>query len=172
MDLDAIRAEGRKENYRIQTAEERQAAPADREGHRLGASSGRSPRGSASQPASRPRISVPPASSSCRCYIVAIVLGGWGNFRKAAFSLPKLDFNMSVLMSVAILGAGAIGAWEEAAVVAFLFSASEMLESWTMERARRSIGDLMGGVPKTARVETSRRRHRRRWRSRTSSSAT
>ncbi len=86
-------------------------------------------------------------------YIVAIVLGGWSNFRKAAFSLPKLDFNMSVLMSVAIIGAGAIGAWEEAAVVAFLFSASEMLESWTMERARRSIGDLMGGVPKTARIE-------------------
>ena len=42
---------------------------------------------------------------------------------------------------------------EEAAVVAFLFSASEMLESWTMERARRSIGDLMGGVPKTARIQ-------------------
>lgn len=152
MDLDAIRAEGRKENYRIQTAEERGAAPQTEEGVdwelvRTVSSGVLLAVGAAAQKwgAASPAFMT--------FYIAAIALGGWSNFRKAAFSLPKLDFNMSVLMSVAILGAGAIGAWEEAAVVAFLFSASEMLESWTMERARRSIGDLMGGVPKTARIQ-------------------
>lgn len=152
MDLDAIRAEGRKENYRIRTAEERGAAPqtevgVDWELVRTISSGVLLAVGAAAQKSG----AASPVSMTF--YIAAIALGGWSNFRKAAFSLPKLDFNMSVLMSVAILGAGAIGAWEEAAVVAFLFSASEMLESWTMERARRSIGDLMGGVPKTARIQ-------------------
>jgi len=152
LDLDAIRAEGRKESYRIQTAEGRCAAPQTEEGVdwelvRTIASGVLLAVGAAAE---RLGAASPVFMS---LYIAVIVLGGWSNLRKAAFSLPKLDFNMSVLMSVAILGAGAIGAWEEAAVVAFLFSASEMLESWTMERARRSIGDLMGGVPKTARIQ-------------------
>lgn len=151
-DLDAIRAEGCKENYTIRTVEEHRTAPAvengiDWELVRTIASGVSVATGFAAEKLG----AVTPVFMTL--YIVAILLGGWGNFRKAARSLPKLDFNMSVLMSFAILGAGAIGAWEEAAVVAFLFSASEMLESWTMERARRSIGDLMGGVPKTARVQ-------------------
>ena len=85
-------------------------------------------------------------------YIVGTVMGGWGNFRKAAIALPRGNFNMSVLMSVAVVGAIAIGQYEEAASVAFLFSISEMLERWTMEKARRSIRDLMDITPKFARV--------------------
>lgn len=151
-DLDAIRAEGCKENYTIRTVEEHRTAPVaetgiDWELARTVASGV----GVAAGFVAEKLGAVTPVFMAL--YIAAILLGGWGNFRKAARSLPKLDFNMSVLMSIAIVGAGAIGAWEEAAVVAFLFSASEMLESWTMERARRSIGDLMGGVPKTARIQ-------------------
>ena len=85
-------------------------------------------------------------------YITGTALGGWGNFRKAAIALPRGNFNMSVLMSVAVVGAIAIGQYEEAASVAFLFSISEMLERWTMEKARRSIRDLMDIAPKFARV--------------------
>ena len=86
-------------------------------------------------------------------YMIAIVFGGWGNFKKAASALPRLNFNMSVLMSVAVLGALAIGQYEEGASVAFLYAISEMLEAWTMERARRSIKQLMDIAPKTARVQ-------------------
>lgn len=151
-DLDAIRAEGRKENYTIRTVEEHRTAPAVESGidWELVRTIGSGVSVAAGFVAEKLGAGTP---FFLALYIVAILLGGWGNFRKAARSLPKLDFNMSVLMSIAIVGAGAIGAWEEAAVVAFLFSASEMLESWTMDRARRSIGDLMGGVPKTARVQ-------------------
>ena len=85
-------------------------------------------------------------------YIAGTALGGWGNFRKASIALPRGNFNMSVLMSVAVVGAIAIGQYEEAASVAFLFSISEMLERWTMEKARRSIRDLMDIAPKFARV--------------------
>lgn len=85
-------------------------------------------------------------------YIAAMVLGGWGNFRKAASALLRLNFNMSVLMSMAVIGALAIGHYEEGASVAFLYAISEMLEGWTMEKARRSINQLMDIAPKTARL--------------------
>ncbi len=85
-------------------------------------------------------------------YFTAAVLGGWGNFRKAARALPRANFNMSVLMSVAVVGAMIIGEYEEGASVAFLFAVSEMLESWTMDKARRSIRELMDIAPKVARI--------------------
>ena len=85
-------------------------------------------------------------------YFIAAVLGGWGNFRKAARALPRANFNMSVLMSIAVVGAMIIGEYEEGASVAFLFSVSEMLESWTMDKARRSIRELMDIAPKAARI--------------------
>ncbi|HBT47747.1 MAG TPA: cadmium-translocating P-type ATPase, partial [Peptococcaceae bacterium] len=78
--------------------------------------------------------------------------GGWGNFRRAAYSLPRLDFNMSVLMTLALAGAMAIGEWREGAVVAFLYSLSEVLESWTIGRVRQSIHGLMAIAPRRARI--------------------
>lgn len=88
-------------------------------------------------------------------YLIAILLGGWSNFKKASRALPRLNFNMSVLMSTAVIGAVAIGQYEEGAVVAFLYAISEMLEEWTMDKARRSIRQLMDIAPKMAIVRRS-----------------
>lgn len=85
-------------------------------------------------------------------YILAALTGGWGNARKALYSLPRLDFNISVLMTIAVIGAMLIGEWSEGALVAFLFAVSEMLESWTFTRARRSIRELMDAAPRVATV--------------------
>ncbi|NMC32083.1 MAG: cadmium-translocating P-type ATPase [Veillonellaceae bacterium] len=93
-----------------------------------------------------------PAPVYLALYIAAMVLGGWGNFRKASYSLRRLNFNMSVLMSVAVTGAVGIGQYEEGATVAFLYAVSELLEGWTMEKSRRSIRQLMDLAPKLARV--------------------
>ena len=83
---------------------------------------------------------------------VAVVVGGWSNFKRAAFSIVRLDFNMAVLMSVAVIGAVLIRAYDEAAVVAFLYSSSDVLTAWSVGRARRSIRDLLDAAPPTARV--------------------
>jgi len=83
-------------------------------------------------------------------FIIAAIFGGWGNFKKGIPSLLRLNFNMNTLMTVAVAGALAIGYWEEAAVVAFLFGVSEFLEGYTMEKARQSIRGLMDIAPKTA----------------------
>ena len=85
-------------------------------------------------------------------YVAAILLGGWGNFHKAARALPRGNFNMSVLMSAAVLGAMAIGQYEEGASVAFLYAVSEMLEAWTIDKARCSIQRLMELTPDLARI--------------------
>ncbi len=57
---------------------------------------------------------------------------------------------MNLLMTIAVLGAAAIGQWSEAAAVAFLFSVAELLESFSVARARRAIGSLLNLAPPTA----------------------
>ncbi len=85
-------------------------------------------------------------------YFFTILTGGFATARKAFFSLRRLNFDMNVLMMVAVTGAALIGQWGEGAVVAFLFSVSGALESFTFDRARQSIRSLMEIAPKTARI--------------------
>jgi Cd2+/Zn2+-exporting ATPase len=55
-------------------------------------------------------------------------------------------------MTVAVVGALAIGEFLEAATVAFLFALSLALEAWSVGRARRAVAALMALSPETARV--------------------
>ncbi len=59
---------------------------------------------------------------------------------------------MNVLMTLAMIGAAAIGQWSEAALVAFLFSLGTVLQVATLERTRRAISGLMRLAPPTATV--------------------
>jgi len=72
-----------------------------------------------------------------------------GSNRTAAVR-RKLDMNF--LMTVAILGAAVIGEALEAAAIAFLFSLAELLEAFSVERARASVEALMELAPETARL--------------------
>ncbi len=60
------------------------------------------------------------------------------------------DFNINLLMTIAAIGALAIGETLEAATVVFLFAVGEALEGFTTDRARQSIRSLMTLVPATA----------------------
>ena len=86
-------------------------------------------------------------------FLAAIVTGGWLVVPKALRSLRSLSLDMNVLMTVAVLGAIAIGEHAEGAAVAFLFALSELLESWSVGRARRAIEALMELTPDTALVK-------------------
>lgn len=149
VDLPAIRALGREEDYTIIPVDQRSVIAPPSAGRQL-------PRALLSGLFLTFAYGLEkfqgPAPAYLALYIAAMVLGGWGNFRKAAFSLRRLNFNMSVLMSVAVAGAVGIGQYEEGATVAFLYAVSELLEGWTMEKSRRSIRQLMDLAPKLARV--------------------
>ncbi len=64
-------------------------------------------------------------------------------------------FNESMLMSIASLGAFAIGAWEEAAAVMLFFRLGELAQDLAVERSRRSISQVMNIRPEFARVVSS-----------------
>jgi Cd2+/Zn2+-exporting ATPase len=59
---------------------------------------------------------------------------------------------MNLLMTIAVAGAVLIGEWFEGAAVAFLFSFSLLLESWSVSRARRAVAALMELSPEAVRV--------------------
>ena len=59
---------------------------------------------------------------------------------------------MNLLMIVAVSGAILLGAYFEAATVAFFFSLSLYLESWSVGRARNAVSALLDLAPPTARV--------------------
>lgn len=86
-------------------------------------------------------------------FLVAIVSGGALIFPKALRSLRTLSLDMNVLMTVAVSGAVAIGETAEGAAVVFLFALSELLESWSVGRARRAIQALMQLAPDIALVK-------------------
>jgi Zn2+/Cd2+-exporting ATPase len=84
-------------------------------------------------------------------YAAAVLSGGWTTFPKAWRSLVARRPDMYLLMCVAVVGAMAIGEWFEAATVIFLFALAQLLESWTVVRARRAIQALLAVAPPTAR---------------------
>lgn len=85
--------------------------------------------------------------------VIAILAGGWFIFPKAIRALRHFSLDMNVLMSVAVIGAACIGEWTEGAAVVFLFALSELLEGFSVARARRAIQSLLELTPDTALVK-------------------
>ncbi|WP_255702376.1 heavy metal translocating P-type ATPase [Roseomonas acroporae] len=84
-------------------------------------------------------------------YLPAALLGLVYFGRKAiAAARAGSPFSIEMLMSIATVGAIAIGATSEAAVVVFLFTIGELLENVAAGRARAGIEALGALVPRTA----------------------
>lgn len=86
------------------------------------------------------------------CFALATLAGGLLVFPAAFKALKKARLDMNVLMTVAVSGAWLVGEGAEGAAVVFLFALSELLESWSVGRARRAIASLLKLTPQTALV--------------------
>jgi Zn2+/Cd2+-exporting ATPase len=85
-------------------------------------------------------------------YTAALAVGGWSTARSGWMSLRTRAMDMNVLMTLAVIGAAAVGDWHEALSVVALYNLGNVLQAGAMERTRRSIRSLMTLAPKTARV--------------------
>jgi Zn2+/Cd2+-exporting ATPase len=83
-------------------------------------------------------------------FLAAIIAGGSFIFPKAASAAKRLSLDMNLLMTIAVIGAALIGEWSEAAAVTFLFGLSELLEAFSVHRARNAIESLLELAPETA----------------------
>jgi Zn2+/Cd2+-exporting ATPase len=91
-----------------------------------------------------------PESVTIALFLAAIISGGWFIAPKAVAAARRLAPDMNLLMTIAVLGAAGIGEWSEGAAVAFLFALSELLESFSVARARQAIQSLLKLAPQTA----------------------
>jgi Cd2+/Zn2+-exporting ATPase len=91
-------------------------------------------------------------------FLVAVAVGGQAILHNGYYSARSLNLDIDLLMSIAILGAltASLAFGEalyfEAATLAVLFSIAELLERYSMDRARNSLAELMDLSPDEATV--------------------
>ncbi|HUU79458.1 MAG TPA: cation-translocating P-type ATPase [candidate division Zixibacteria bacterium] len=88
--------------------------------------------------------------SSLIILILGTLVGGIFIFRKALFSIKDLNLDINVLMSIAAIAALIIGEAIEANSIVFLFSIAELAETFSVERAKGSIEQLINFAPTDA----------------------
>ena len=83
-------------------------------------------------------------------FLAGMVLGGYHVAKAGVFALLGRTLDMNFLMTVAAVGATAIGQWNEGAAAVFLFSLGNTLQAYAFDRTRRSIRSLIELTPKEA----------------------
>lgn len=82
----------------------------------------------------------------------AYIAGGWFGVFDAIRSLQKRRLDINFLMVAAAIGAAFIDQWHEGITLLFLFSLSNTLQSYAIERSRSAISGLMRLRPSEATV--------------------
>ncbi len=82
----------------------------------------------------------------------AAIVAGVPTAIRALQAIRAKAFSIDLLVTIAVTGALIIGEYVEAAVVAFLFIFGAWLEARTLEKARRSLRELVTLAPQEAKV--------------------
>ncbi|MBZ2165814.1 heavy metal translocating P-type ATPase [Methanobacterium spitsbergense] len=86
-------------------------------------------------------------------FLTVAIISGYEIISNGIKALIKGKFSISLLITIAAIGAFLIGEGAEGASVIFLFYIAEYLEDYAGERARKSIGSLIKLAPQTAIVK-------------------
>ncbi len=84
------------------------------------------------------------------CYVIAYVTGGFFGLRASIGALREGAIEVDLLMVLAALGAAVVGSPFEGAMLLFLFSFSNVLQSYAIGRTRDAIRALMKLRPSEA----------------------
>ena len=84
------------------------------------------------------------------CFLAAFILSGVPIVWKAVQALRFKTVSIELLVSIAAIGACAIGEFNESAIVTFLFAFGSFLEQKTMKKTRSAIKALTEMAPTTA----------------------
>jgi Cd2+/Zn2+-exporting ATPase len=85
-------------------------------------------------------------------YIIAVLVGVYYPAKKAIIALMNLTATIHLLMLIGSVGALVLGMWAEAAILIFVYSLGDVLESYAVDKARGAIRSLMNLAPKQALV--------------------
>lgn len=83
---------------------------------------------------------------------MAIIVGGYYPAKMAFGALKTLTLNIRTLMVTGAAGAVALGLWEEASTLVFIYLLGDILEVYTVSKSRGAIRMLMELAPKEALV--------------------
>ncbi|MBU0608721.1 MAG: cation-translocating P-type ATPase [Armatimonadetes bacterium] len=98
------------------------------------------------------RAELGPVALHAGLALLAIVLGGWQRFLAGIQDVLGRRITVNVFVTVAILVTVAAGHFVPAAVIILIMSVVGALESYTLDKTRRSIRDLLDLTPPTANV--------------------
>lgn len=87
-------------------------------------------------------------------YVISVLTGVYYPARKALIALVNLTPTIHLLMLIGSAGAMLLGLWGEAAVLIFVYSLGDVLESYAVDKARGAIRSLMELMPREALVKT------------------
>jgi len=90
-------------------------------------------------------------------YVAAVVVGVYYPARKALIALLNLTPTIHLLMLIGSGGAMVLGMWQESALLIFVYSLGDVLESYAVDKARGAIRSLVALMPKEALVRVDGR---------------
>ena len=83
-------------------------------------------------------------------FLAGVITGGWDAAVDTWANLKRREIDIHFLMLAVAVGAMFIGAWGEAVLLLFLFSASGAMEEYALDRTQREVSALLKTSPKRA----------------------
>ena len=84
--------------------------------------------------------------------LMATLFGGFPRFIAGFKDISKRKITVNVFVVVALVATLAIGEFRPAAIIVFIMAAAGALETFTLDKTRRSIRDLLDFAPETATI--------------------
>jgi len=97
-----------------------------------------------------PMWGVMPADAAVYLFMISYLSGGYYGVKEGVVDLKQGKASVDLLMILAALGAASIDQWMEGAILLFLFSLSNALQEFALEKSNRAIEALMKLRPDTA----------------------